>query len=228
MPDEARESLTATHHALLFAWLAREVIVRAGEKRGTAAIRQAVRRYGMQRGRRMALRAQADGRALSMASFLAYGEWAVDPAEMESVADEGQPDRTVRVYRCPWYTAWVENDLLAYGRLYCLDIDEALVRGFNPELRIDVNRTRPYDGEYCEHVFHDVGEMISRGGEVMPWNYHAGHLCRTMGEVIAEQLGEVGCAGLRAALAAFSERYGAWAAQVVEAYGDTDFDQLPG
>jgi hypothetical protein len=216
---------------MLFAWISREVIQRAGEETGTTVIRQAVRRYGEQRGRRMALRAQADGRPLSMASYLAYGEWAVGPGEMEVSASTsegtGGGDRTTRVYECPWHTAWTENDLLAYGRLYCLDIDEALVRGFNPALKIDVQRTRPYDGDYCEHTYRDVGETLPRRGTIMPWDYHAGHLYKTMGKVIVDQLGETGREALDAALETFAERYGAQAARAVLAYADTDFDRLP-
>ena len=55
-----REAFTAEHHALLFAWIARETIVRIGEEEAAPVIRVAVRLYGEQRGHRMALRAQHD------------------------------------------------------------------------------------------------------------------------------------------------------------------------
>lgn len=54
-------SLTsASHHAILFAFIAKETISTFGEK-GKEALTKGVIRYGNQRGRRMALRALADG-----------------------------------------------------------------------------------------------------------------------------------------------------------------------
>jgi len=223
-----RNSFTATHHALLFAWISRAVVEGVGVARGETAIRKAVRRYGEQRGRRMALRAQADGQALSMGSFRAYGEWEVDAGQMEhSVVSHGR-DMKTHVRKCPWHTAWTEGDLVAYGRFYCLEIDEALVRGFNPNLKLEVNRTQTNDGEYCEFVYRDVGGTVSRRGVVMPWGYHTGHLYKTVAEVVVEELGEVGREAVKSALADFAERYGEEAARSVMAYQNTDFDVVPG
>ena len=67
---------TETDHAMLFGWMARAVIQRVGEEKGEVVVRQAVRRYGEQRGRRMALRAEANGHPRSMTNYIVYGEWA--------------------------------------------------------------------------------------------------------------------------------------------------------
>ncbi|MGD8244027.1 MAG: L-2-amino-thiazoline-4-carboxylic acid hydrolase [Anaerolineae bacterium] len=224
--SRAADRFTARHHALLFAWMTREAIEQVGEERGKAVIRKAVRRYGEERGHRMGLRAEADGEPRSMANYLAYGEWAADPAESEqAVAQEGT-DLQMTVLRCPWDAAWAENDLRVYGRLYCLEIDEALVRGFNPVLKLDVNATRPNDAEPCQFVFHDVAQRGPRRGQVMSWAYHLGHLFKTVCDVMAEELGAAGQEAADRALAAFAERYGEEAAEVVLGYGDVDFGRL--
>jgi hypothetical protein len=230
--NEARTDFSPTHHALLFAWLSREVIQRVGQEEGERVVRQAIRRYGQQRGRRMALRAQANGHALTMANYMAYGEWQAGEGETEQEIIEKDPHVKAHVHLCPWYQAWEKEDLLPYGRLYCLDVDEALVHGFNPELRLDVNRTLSNDGEPCEFVFHDAtlaNKNAVRPGRqaVMPWEYHLGHLYKTVGEVIVEELGQVGREAVEAALGEFARRYGEEAAQIVAAYQDVDFDQLP-
>jgi hypothetical protein len=230
--NEARTDFSPTHHALLFAWLSREVIQRVGQ--------EAVRRYGQQRGRRMALRAQANGHALTMANYMAYGEWQAGEGETEQEIVAKTPHVKAHVHLCPWYQAWEKEDLLPYGRLYCLEVDEALVHGFNPELRLDVNRTLSNDGEPCEFVFHgaklDLLGSLSlaykkavRPGRktVMPWDYHLGHLYKTVGEVIVEELGQVGEEAVAAALAVFAGHYGDEAALIVAAYQDVDFNQLP-
>jgi len=47
---------TAQHHALLFTSISKQVINQLGKKKGKQLLRKAVRRYGQQRGQRMALR----------------------------------------------------------------------------------------------------------------------------------------------------------------------------
>lgn len=86
-----REQFTARHHALLFAWMAREVVVRVGETTAAPVLRAAVRSYGEQRGHRMALRAQQDGQPLSMAVYLSYREWQAGAGEMQQTGV------------CPWH-----------------------------------------------------------------------------------------------------------------------------
>jgi hypothetical protein len=227
MSDRSRNTFTATHHALLFGWISREVAERVGTEEGEAVVRAAVRRYGEQRGRRMALRAVADGQALTMASYLAYGEWEADPDEMERHIVAEAPNIVTHVHRCPWHSAWAGNDLVEFGRFYCLEIDVSLVRGFNPDLILEVNRTQTNDGGYCEFVYRDVIGRITRRGTVMPWEYHTGHLWKTMGDVLVDQLGELGREALNAAVEQFRERYGQHAASLVVAYRNTDFSCLP-
>ena len=226
MKNEAAERFTPTHHALLFAWISRAVIERTGLERGEQVVRKAIRRYGEERGERMALRAQGDGVPLNMTSYMAYGEWAADPGESEhTVFEEDAGVRTV-VHRCPWHKAWEDADLMEYGRLYCLEIDTALARGFNPELTLEVNRTLSNDGQDCEFVFRDAEGIVEKKGKVMPWPYHLGHLYWTMSRVLVEELGEVGEQASNAALDRFNAEYGGDAGRVIEAYCDADFLRL--
>lgn len=235
------KDVTAAHHALLFAWLAKAVIRRAGHEKGEPVVRQAVQRYGEQRGRRMALRAQANEHALTMANYLAYNEWEAGDGEMEQKLVERTPDLRVMIDKCPWYTAWEENDLIPYGRFYCLDVDKALVQGFNPELKLGVNSTRTNGGKSCDLRYYNanftVVNMLGWGYKkfvnpgkkaVMPWEYHVGHLFKTMGEVITRKLGKVGHAAVDEAIAEYAKRYGTEAAQKILAYRTMDFSHLPG
>ncbi len=204
-------------------------------------MREAVRRYGEQRGRRMALRAQRDGEPLNMLNYLAYGEWRTEPGESEQRSEEMVPHARSFSDRCPWNQAWVESDLLRYGRLYCLEIDQALARGFNPALRLDVLSTLSNDGRPCEFVFHDANltpenvDLLDRKkaanqlkGAVQPWEYHAGHLYAAVKSTLLAEVGERGEAVLQEALAAFAQRYGDEAVQVILSYQFVDFNTLPG
>ena len=226
--DSGSADFTATHHALLFAWLARAVMQRADPAVGEAVVRLAVRRYGEQRGRRMALRAGADGQPLTMDNYLAYGEWQAAPGEMSAEIVATQPHLVKHVHGCPWHRAWAAEDLMPYGSVYCLDIDEALVRGFNPALRLDVNSTQTAGDDCCEFVYRGAGSDQPHKGRVMPWEYHAAHLFNTVGEVVVAHLGQAGREAIEEALADFAAHYGAEAAEILASYQDTDFDRQPG
>ena len=229
--QSAAERFTARHHALLFAWIARAVVERMGRTEGERVVREAVRRYGEERGHRMRLRAELNGDAPSMTNYLAYGEWSVPQGWSKSVVLQTVPDRKTHVLKCPWHEAWLELGVLEFGRLYCLEIDEALVRGFNASLRLDVNCTQSNGADWCEFVFHDLGDDdqigAASGRRVMHWAYHTGHLFATIGAVLLDRLGEAGQLSLDEALAVFAEVYGQAAADVVVGYRDMDFTRLP-
>lgn len=226
--------LTEKHHALLFACLARQAIQLLGETDGEKFVREAVRRYGEQRGRRMAQRAQRDGQPLTFATYLRYGEW-------RSATREGASEMTWvgevlvnRVTACPWHNAWLENDLLPYGRLYCLEIDLALVRGFNTALRLEVNQTLSNGGERCEFIFHqtvdDAGgheTQVEVTGAVMPWGYHCAHIYHVFQTMLAQTLGLAGLQAASAARVEFGQRFGSQALEEMDAYLSSDFDRLP-
>jgi len=232
---------TASHHAVLFALLARSVITHLGVESGEKVVRQAVRRYGEQRGRRMALRAQRDGEQLTMLNYMAYGEWRTEPGESAQRSVELVPHARSFADRCPWQQAWMESDLLRYGRLYCLEIDQALVRGFNPALRLDVLSTLSNDGRPCEFIFYDANltpenvDHLDRKktanqqkGAVLSWEYHAGHLYAAVKSMLAAELGEDGDPILQEGLTEFARRYGDEAVQAVLSYQFVDFNTLPG
>jgi hypothetical protein len=232
------EEFTETYHALLFAWLAKAMVEAAGEAQGEAIVRQAVRRYGAERGGRMALRATANGHPLTMANYIAYGEWTATPGAGQQALVEKSPHAKQHVYRCPWHSTWNENGLLAYGRLYCLEIDKALVNGFNPELAVEVNGTLTNGAERCEFVFRDARlpwwsnawlayrKRIRPGQSAKrPWDYHTGHLFTTLEKVAAAALGEAGQRAVEAALAEFARRFGEAAAQRVTAFREVEFSQ---
>lgn len=226
-------------HAILFALITRQVFQRIGDEQGAMIVCQAVRVYGEQRGRRMAKRVLKDHRPLDMFNFLVYGEWSAPAGQSQGEWLETDPHLHSQVSRCPWYGAWIEMDLLAYGRYYCQEIDQALLRGYNPMLHLEVIRTMANGGDTCNFIFHEAGlnparleqfihaKEIDPGSRiVMPWTYHLGHLYKTMGAVLEKHLGEQGIKAVEAGLSEFEIRFGAEAGAMIRAYQKTDFDQL--
>lgn len=234
------EQFTATHHALMTAWISRATVNATGEDEGERVFRKAVKRYGNQRGKRMALRATANGHPLTMANYLAYGEWAAEKGEMQMKIREKSPHARAHVLKCPWNTAWKENGLLPYGRYFCMEIDEALVEGFNAELVLEISGTQSNGAEYCVFNFRDANltplkllgliwrKSVSPGKQaLMSWEYHVGHLYKTLGEVISEELGEKAGEIMLTALKDFTGKYGEDAGRIVLSFENTDFNRLP-
>lgn len=239
--ENKRNSFTAAHHGLLLAWIARQVFQRVGPMKGELLIRKAIRRYGEERGQRMARRALADGKELSTLNYMIYGEWSAAPGEIEQKLEQNNHNNMrMLVERCPWQATWMEHDLIEYGRLYCQEIDVALLHGFNPDLHIDVLKTQTNDHQPCDFIFHGaplslsnslallVGKKISPGKRViLPWEYHVGHLYKTMNDVLSSELGITGREAVEAALAEFSVHFGEEAGQTVQNYLRADFTSLP-
>ncbi len=236
-----QSTFTPAHHGLLMAWIARQVFQRVGPVKGETLIRKAVRRYGEERGQRMARRAQADGKELNTVSYLIYGEWSTAPGEMDQKLEQNNHhNMRMTIEHCPWHATWMEQDLLEFGRLYCMEIDLALLRGFNPELHLDVLKTQTNDRQPCDFIFHGsplsmsnsialmMGKRVKPGKRViLPWEYHVGHLFKTMNNVLTTELGVAGHEAAEAGLSEFAERFGESAAQIVRSYQQTDFTSLP-
>ena len=231
---------TAEHQALLFAWIVKAAIDAVGEEKAALVVKKAVTRYGEQRGHRMAMRAQNNVHPLTMLNYVAYGEWKTGKNEMHMEYMERSPNLRVLVSKCSWYTAWENKDLTKYGRYYCLYIDQSVVRGFNPDLKLDIGDLKPDGKAACDMVFHGLRlgmkelfviamrKLFKPGNKaIMPWDYHTGHIYKTMREVFIEELGEDGSKIINDAMAEFIKFYGEELAHIVYSFQNIDFNTLP-
>ena len=239
MADTESGRFTPEHHALLFAWMAQELVTSLGEARAATVLRKAVWRYGRQRGHRMALRALGNGDPLTLLTFMAYGEWRAPEGAMEATTVQTTPDLHRQVHRCPWFAVWQIQGVMDYGRHYCRHIDKAILHGFNPELRLKVRGTRP-DGSACCEFYYPGADLDKAAmsmlqakqaalglSVVMPWEYHVGHLYKSLSDVMTEALGPRGRAMASSTLALFGRHFGEAAARAVAASAETDFSRLP-
>ena len=228
---------SASHHAMLFAYLAKRTIETFGDA-GREAVTAGVIRYGEQRGRRMALRTQADGNPLDVENYLVYGEWEAFPGQMDLRFPTYTPEVRMENHRCPWHTEWSKRGLLEYGQYYCKDVDAALARGYNGmELKLFANRTLGDD--CCDFTFCGCGVPEERmeafaekrrriGNKAkMPWEYHVGHLYSAMHEAITAAFGAEGEAVASLALDDYEKEYGKEARALVLEYAGLDYDAMP-
>lgn len=229
---------TAKNHAFLFATIAQKTISTFG-KQGEQVLSSGVKLYAKQRSRRMMLRAMSDGQALNIKSYMLYGEW-FEAAGEELSAEflSFYPEVNKLVYRCPWHEEWSANGLLEYGKYYCQDIDIALADGFcGMELKIAENRA--LGGKCCNFLFvnQGVGEAdmqifkqqkeLLQNKAKMPWEYHIGHIYKTLGEVIIKEFGDAGQQIMTATIAEYESKFGEAAKDSLLEYLIVDYEVLP-
>ena len=189
---------SARAHALLFGVLAQE-IRRARPGDYPVLLQSAVETYGLQRGRRMGQAADACGFGRTMLAYLACGELPPSPGAVTDVA--GDDPVVWHVTACPWQAAWAGADMTDVGTFYCRFIDESVVRGFSPDLRLTTGETLTAGGPWC--LFRWNGASLAGGGRaaldamtekarplcLRPWTYHMAHLYKTVGDVLEAQAG---------------------------------------
>ncbi|HOO12563.1 MAG TPA: L-2-amino-thiazoline-4-carboxylic acid hydrolase [Bacillota bacterium] len=222
------------HHAFISACFYKELMERCPGN-GEATFVLATRRYGEQRGSRMAQRAIRDGRELDFAAYCAYGEWSyteehfLKGRHMEVVSKS--PDYHYYVYECPWHDQYAEMNLIDGACIYCAHIDLSIARGFNPDLTFEVRSTLHKDGR-CDFVLKDAyleekGYTVDKSKTQMPFEYHCGHIFKTFSDIVKSIHGEKGREICEKVAEEFGRAYGKDMAKVIISYEDVDFNVIP-
>lgn len=217
---EEQKELRPEHHAALFGFLAKRCIQRFGEE-GKKTVLDCASLYGRQRGQRMALRCMGNKEPLDMDHYLVYGEWRALPGEADNRVASYEPEYTTHSYRCPWCEGWKKNDLLEYGKLYCLAVDHGVVRGFNPKLSIEIRSLQSMGDPVCEFVWtgakvhsEEEKQNIEKKKKELTatcskdFRYHTGHLYHVFATFLAERYKEQGIDVCEAALFDYRRTYG--------------------
>ena len=190
---------TARDHAYVYGVIAQEIVKVCPD--APDVLREAIMVYGLQRGSRMAQTAVAFGDERTMQTYMAYGEWAPAPGEMDICVPEESPSAVWNVKKCPWNQEWTEQGMLDVGKYYCKYVDRELVHGFEPSLELGIGTTQTNGDEYCyfkwngadmtpEHKAENA-EIAKKVGNVRlkTWAYHMGHIYKTMHEIVSKLKG---------------------------------------
>lgn len=223
-------------HALLYAYTAQSADELAGEQ-GLEATIKAIVAYSRERGLRAAARCVLDGEPLSGKNYILYGEWFDPRAWAKSKITATTPYYKTTTTLCPWCDIWKESGLLKYGKLYCDWVDMNLLRGFNPDLRLEMPGIISHGAAGCEFEWLDcvfeseeeAASMESRRAELIPrvtkdFLYHCGHLLSAFRRELYLELGLLkGKAIIEAAVAKYEDRFGSDKAQEVVKESFQDF-----
>lgn len=232
MPDRTQGGaclFSPKQHAVMFGLLAREICRHFGTD-ADALLLRAVETYGEERGRRMAARCRKNGDPPDdMASYFAYCEWSWPGESLRTENDPQCSHVSFRMLKCPWHTAWQESGLADYGFYYCRCVDHAILKGFNPALRLSLLSCLPKNpDEGC--VFHwesaentpALAERQKRiqqrlhGTQVKDFLYHTAHLYSTLLRCAAETNPQAATLVEAQAGAEFALRFGSDALRQVQ------------
>jgi len=122
--------------AQFFCIITREIITQFGEK-GREVLESAVKKYGQERGRRIADLVSSLGKELNLKNFFIYGDLdSRDVLKYKPKIVDGNFELLIR--NCVFANACRDWNLEEYGKIYCQYIDQAILRGYNPDLKLEL------------------------------------------------------------------------------------------
>lgn len=188
-------------HALIYGLLGKQAEHCCG-KAGLAALEKATVQYAKERGIRMAKRCLKDGRKLSMQSYLLYAEWSDTRAWSDIAVSSIVPEFRNHVEKCGWYETWKKYELMKYGAVYCSFVDKNLVKGFNPDMNVEISSVLSHGEAACnfnwlgadfvsEQEFYDLMKLKASLAPktVKNFLYHSGHILSALRRVFYAELG---------------------------------------
>lgn len=218
--ENASVNCKIEHHAMMFAFLARQAIRLCGEK-GKEAILHGMTVYGNERGARMAANALARGDELTTMTNQAYGEWRPDyDGQMEFGTLRTEPTLQTYIAKCAWCDAWKKHNITEYGKYYCVNVDNAVYQGFRPDfVCTPTAASLSWGGSRCEFDWghplspEEVTALAKKKQELgsscmQDFNFHTAHLKHTLSKVLIEKLGEDGKRAVDLALKDYAETFG--------------------
>ena len=208
------------NQAMMFAFLSKYTILAHGEE-GRKVIQEGMKRYGRERGARMAARARANGDPVCLWTNQAYGEWKPDYAgQMEFGMLRSEPTYQTYIAKCAWCEAWKKNDILEYGREYCVNVDAAVYEGFGcGGVCTPLSTAMSWGGERCDF---DWGKPLSAeelqmvkdkkaelGTSAMrDFNFHTAHIYCSVADELCKHFPEESKAMIDRAVADYIDLFG--------------------
>ncbi|HQI81294.1 MAG TPA: L-2-amino-thiazoline-4-carboxylic acid hydrolase [Deltaproteobacteria bacterium] len=133
--------------AQLFAVTAKHVMERLGPAEGEPLIRTAVEEFGRERGLRIAETVRSMGKPLTVKNWLIHSD--IDGSNFQAKPAIDNHDLLVEVHRCSFMEAAEAWGLGDHARLYCRYVDHAILKGYNPAIRLVLNSRHDTGKHFC-------------------------------------------------------------------------------
>jgi hypothetical protein len=131
----------------LFCTISEVIVSRFGEK-GKEAMVEAVKKYGEERGKRIAKLVKSQGKELNLENFFIYGDFD-SRANLTYSPNLVEGNLEICVTECPFDKGCKEWGKREYGKIYCEYVDKAILKGYNPNLVLEVLSNMTKGDEKC-------------------------------------------------------------------------------
>ena len=180
-----RMEKTVREHALLYAFLCREILNTLEKDKAEALINEATFAYGKSRGQRMRRHAEESGFKADINSYMICGELMLDPDANRSSLSVTKDSTVSCVMLCAWHSTWENENLLPCGKYYCRMIDKGITAGFSDDLHLEVPETMGVNSDRCVFVWDQKADQKYIAEEKKKLN---GAYARTYGQHMDELL----------------------------------------
>jgi len=131
-----------------------------------------------------------------------------------------QPTLQTYISKCAWCDAWEKHDLMEYGKLYCVNVDNAVYQGFRSDFVCTATaKAMSWGGERCEFDWgyplseEEIEELNLKKAELgtscmKDFSFHTAHLLHTISKTLKEDLGCDGQKVIDLALDAYTVKFG--------------------
>ena len=134
--------------AQLFSSTAKVIMDRLGPEEGEQVLKEAVERFGFERGRRIAERVKGEGLPLTFKNWLIYSD--IDASEnFQPLPDIQDTDLVVKVSNCTFYNAAQQWGLGEYAHIYCKYVDYKILEGYNPDVKMELQERQATCEDFC-------------------------------------------------------------------------------
>lgn len=133
--------------AKLFCTISEEVITRFGEE-GKKAIVASVKQFGKRRGKEIAELVIFKGKPLTLKNFMVYSTFdSADTAKYKMNIIDGNVEVVIRsCIFCEGCEDWGKKE---FGKIYCEFIDEAIMEGYNPDIKFELASSLTHGDKHC-------------------------------------------------------------------------------
>jgi hypothetical protein len=139
----------ANHMGQFFALTAKAVIDRMGEKEGGELLKGLVEDFAVRRGGRIAEKVRDAGKPLALKNFIVYGDMDSTGVTSGMTPNIEEGDLILEVKHCEFNQGAKAVGLGEYAYHYCKYIDTALLKGYNPDLKLTVEKNLSAGDDAC-------------------------------------------------------------------------------
>jgi len=147
-----RDRLKMTNPQDIFAreyiYLARCMVDNYGED-GERALREAIRRFAVDRGRSLREAHLKAGLKINLYNLFTYGDLSTDPRMRRNKIKLTPQERLSETLVCALYDQWRLMDAVALGRIYCEEVHHAKFGAYAPKSQTNLTQTLTQGDDYC-------------------------------------------------------------------------------